>query len=201
MFTGIITDIGRIRDMQDLGGVRRLIIDTVYVVDSIDIGASIACSGACLTVVDKVAKGFMVEVSNETLSKTTIGDWCAGTEINLERAMCLGDEIGGHLVSGHVDGICECVSCIPDGDCVRLLFEVPDSLARFLAPKGSVALDGASLTVNEVEGCRFGVNIIPHTLTCTTLKNAKTNSRHNLEVDQIARYLERLSQPYLSTSD
>src|SRR3712207_4195234 len=176
MFTGIVTDLGRIVAVVPGGG-SRLTVETAYDTGSIDLGASISCSGACLTVVDKGPGWFAVDVSNETLSATTISDWTLGTEINLERALRFGDELGGHLVSGHVDAVAEIVERRDDGESVRLTVEVPEALGRYVAPKGSVALDGVSLTVNEVAGARFGVNIIPHTLSCTTLRNLKPGHR------------------------
>ena len=190
MFTGIVTDVGRLAAIKSGSG-SRLSIETAYDTNSFDLGASIACSGACLTVVDKGAGWFAVDVSNETLSATTIGDWAQGTEINLERALRFGDELGGHLVSGHVDAVAQIVECRPDGDSLRFTVEVPETLSRYVAPKGSVALDGVSLTVNEVAGARFGVNIIPHTLSCTTLKNLKPGHRVNFEADLLARYVVR----------
>ncbi len=191
MFTGIITDIGELVARE--GG--RLTIRCGYAADSIALGASIACDGACLTVteVEAVQGGsrFEVDVSNETLSRTTLGEWLPGRRINLERALRAGDELGGHIVSGHVDGLAVIRALRPDGDSRRITIEVPPGLARFIAPKGSVALDGISLTVNEVEGASFGVNIIPHTLTHTTLGAKKPGDRANLEVDVFARYVVR----------
>lgn len=193
MFTGIITDIGNVRSIERRGDTR-LTIATGFATASIDIGASIACSGACLTVVDKGPDWFAVDVSAETLAHTTLGDWRAGTPVNLERALKVGDELGGHIVSGHVDGIARIVSRTPEGDSLRFLFEAPTALARFVAPKGSVALDGASLTVNEVDGARFGVNIIPHTQQMTTFGAAQTGAAVNLEIDVLARYVARLKE-------
>jgi len=192
MFTGIITDIGTIAalDRNDAGA--RLRIDTAFDMDSVDIGASIACSGVCLTVVEKVTGQFTVEVSNETLDVTTLGDWRKGSRINLERALRLGDELGGHIVSGHVDACAELVDAKPDGDSLRLRIRVPGEFAHYIAPKGSVALDGVSLTVNEVEGDVFGVNIIPHTQEHTTLGALKPGDVLNLEVDMMARYAARI---------
>jgi riboflavin synthase len=190
MFTGIITDLGRVVDVVPGGG-SRLTIETAYDTNSIELGASISCSGACLTVVDRGENWFAVDVSNETLSATTIGDWTLGTEVNLERALRFGDELGGHLVSGHVDAVATIADRRDDGDSVRLTVEVPESLGRYVAPKGSVALDGVSLTVNEVADARFGVNIIPHTLSCTTLRNLKPGHRVNFEADLLARYVVR----------
>ncbi|HZT47160.1 MAG TPA: riboflavin synthase [Hyphomicrobiaceae bacterium] len=191
MFTGIITDIGELIARE--GG--RLTIRCGYAADSIAVGASIACDGACLTVTEvEAAQGrsrFKVDVSNETLARTTLGEWQPGRRINLERALKAGDELGGHIVSGHVDGLAVIRAVRPDGDSRRITIEVPPGLARFIATKGSVALDGISLTVNEVEGASFGVNIIPHTLTHTTLGAKKPGDRVNLEVDVFARYVVR----------
>lgn len=193
MFTGIVTDLGRVRSIADVGDTR-IEIATGYADDSIAIGASIACSGVCLTVIEKAPGWFAVSASAETLACTTIGDWRDGTPVNLERALRVGDELGGHLVSGHVDGVGRVVTITPDGASRRFVFEVPDALARYFAPKGSVALDGISLTVNEVDGSHFGVNIIPHTLTVTTLGEAAVGDRVNLEIDLLARYVARLME-------
>lgn len=191
MFTGIVTDLGALRAIEPLAD-QRFVFDTGYATDEIAIGASIACSGACLTVVDKGEGWFAVDVSGETLSKTTLGDWTVGTPVNFERALRIGDELGGHLVSGHVDGLAEVVSREPEEGSLRFGFEAPAELAKFIAPKGSVALDGVSLTVNEVDGRRFGVNLIPHTAAATTLGAKQPGDRVNLEIDQIARYVHRL---------
>lgn len=192
MFTGIITDIGEVVACD--GG--SFTIRSVYPATSIAIGASIACDGVCLTatVVQADARGsrFSVDASNETRSKSTLGAWAPGRRINLERALKAGDELGGHIVSGHVDGMARIVEVRPDGDSRRFTFEAPEHLAIYIAPKGSVALDGTSLTVNEVSGTRFGVNIIPHTLTATTWSAKKPGDLVNLEVDQFARYMARL---------
>ena len=193
MFTGIITDIGRIRAIEQRGDTR-LTVETAYDTGSIDLGASVSHSGACLTVVDKGPGWFAVEASAETLARTTLGDWQEGTRINLERAMKVGDELGGHIVSGHVDGIGQVVSRTPEGDSVRFVFEVPANLARFIAEKGSVALDGVSLTVNEVDGNRFGVNLIAHTLAHTTFGASDPGTRVNVEIDMLARYVARLTE-------
>jgi len=196
MFTGIVTDIGQIRHVEKRGDTH-VVIATHYDVGMIDIGASIACSGVCLTVVDKGNSNdrwFVVTASGETLSKTTIESWKPGDSINLERPMRLGDELGGHIVAGHVDGVADIVRVVPEGESKRFTFEAPLQLARFIASKGSVALDGVSLTVNEVEGARFGVNIIPHTLAVTTFGRANPGSKVNLEVDLLARYVARLSK-------
>jgi riboflavin synthase len=198
MFTGIITDIGRIR-AREVRGDLRLEIETAYDPDSIAIGASIACSGPCLTVVAKGrthnGKGwFAVDVSAETQKLTTSGGWTVGDVINLERPLRVGDEIGGHIVSGHVDGVAEILSIAPDGDSKRFRFRAPRELAKFIAPKGSVALDGTSLTVNEVDGDVFGVNIIPHTQSVTTWGHMAAGQKVNLEVDTMARYVARLNE-------
>lgn len=196
MFTGIITDVGQVRHVEKRGDTH-IVIATHYDVGAIDIGASIACSGVCLTVVDKGGsqdRWFAVTASGETLSKTTIGGWKTGDAINLERPLRLGDELGGHIVAGHVDGAAELVGMAPEGESRRMAFAVPAEFARFIAPKGSVALDGVSLTVNEADGTRFGVNIIPHTLKVTTLGGLKPGARVNLEVDLMARYVARLAQ-------
>lgn len=195
MFTGIVTDIGRIVAVERRG-------DTVFTVgtrqDLSDVrtGASIACSGICLTVVSTASTEeggrFVVSVSAETLSRSTAGAWVEGTEINLERALRLGDELGGHVVSGHVDGLAELLEIRPEGDSHRALFEVPAGLAPFVAAKGSVTLDGISLTVNEVDGPVFGVNIIPHTWEFTTLRARRPGDRLNFEADMLARYVARL---------
>jgi len=192
MFTGIITDRGKLvaRD----GG--RMVIACGYDPATIEIGASIACDGCCLTVTKIDARGsgcsFHVDVSNETLEHTTLGAWSADKPINLERAMALGDELGGHIVTGHVDAVAEIVGRRSDGDSVRFQMDCPDGLAHLIAPKGSVALDGVSLTVNEVEGARFGVNIIPHTLSQTSWGTKQEGDHVNLEVDLLARYVARM---------
>jgi riboflavin synthase len=191
MFTGIITDVGRVVAVERRGDTL-FTIGTLFDMDTVALGASIACSGCCLTVIDKEPGRFTVSASAETLSKTTLGSWTEGTEVNLERALCLGDELGGHIVSGHVDGVAEVVSAAPEGDSWRYVFQVPDAFAKFMAPKGSVALDGVSLTVNEVEGSRFGVNIIPHTRQCTTFRVLSPGDRMNFEVDMLARYVARI---------
>ncbi|HEX3065601.1 MAG TPA: riboflavin synthase [Candidatus Polarisedimenticolia bacterium] len=191
MFTGIITDLGKLRSMTP-GGSARLVIETRYDTGAIADGASIACSGVCLSVVERGKGWFAVDASAETLSCTTIGNWRAGQGINLERPLKLGDELGGHLVSGHVDGVGELVERRPDGDSLRLSFRAPPALARFIAPKGSVAIDGVSLTVNEVKGAIFGVNIIPVTQRETGLGALTPGQRVNVEIDMLARYLARL---------
>jgi riboflavin synthase len=194
MFTGIVTDVGQITAVQPGGqsGDRRFTIRTRHDLAPVPMGASIACSGCCLTVVEKGADWFAVEASRETLDKTHLGDWEQGRRINLELSLKLGDELGGHLVYGHVDGIGRIVSLTPEGGSVRFVFEAPADLARFIASKGSIAVDGISLTVNEVEGNRFGVNIISHTQAVTTLGTAAPGQRVNLEVDMLARYVQRL---------
>ncbi len=191
MFTGIVTDLGRVRDVRNDGDTR-MEITTRFDDAAIPIGASIACSGVCLTVIDKGPGWFAVQASGETLSCTTLGDWRPGTAVNLERALRVGDELGGHLVSGHVDGVGRALAITPEGASRRFVFEAPAQLARFIASKGSVAIDGISLTVNEVDGARFGVNIIPHTLSVTTLGEAGPGDRVNLEIDLLARYVARL---------
>ncbi|MGB3810021.1 MAG: riboflavin synthase [Parvibaculum sp.] len=206
MFTGIVSDVGRVRSVEHRGDTR-FVIETVYDPQGIALGASIACSGCCLTVVEKgngdSKNWFAVDASAETLGCTTLGRWEEGTPINLERALKAGDELGGHIVSGHVDGVGEIVDMRPDGDSVRFTFEVSDELGRFIAPKGSVTIDGTSLTVNEVEDIRphsnesrtrFGVNIIPHTQTVTTWGQAKVGNSVNIEIDMLARYVARLAR-------
>ena len=194
MFTGIVTDIGEITSVTPGGqsGDRRFAVRTRHDMAPVAMGASIACSGCCLTVVEKGADWFAVEVSGETLDKTHLGDWVQGSRLNLELSLKLGDELGGHLVYGHVDGVGRIVSMTPEGGSVRFVFEAPGDLARFVAAKGSIAVDGISLTVNEVEGNRFGVNIISHTQAMTNLGHAKPGQRVNLEVDMLARYVQRL---------
>lgn len=194
MFTGIITDIGKILELEQRGDLRAR-IGTGYDVGGIDIGASIACNGVCLTV---IALGrdpqnwFDVEISAETVGATNVGGWSAGKRLNLERALKVGDELGGHIVSGHVDGVAEVVALRDEGDSTRVTFRAPDELAKFIAPKGSVALDGTSLTVNEVEGRDFGINFIPHTKTATTWGDVTMGDLINLEIDTMARYVARL---------
>jgi riboflavin synthase len=194
MFTGIVTDIGEITSVTPGGqaGDRRFIVRTRHDMAPIAIGASIACSGCCLTVLEKGGDWFAVEVSGESLAKTHLGDWKLGSRVNLELSLKLGDELGGHLVYGHVDGVGTIASMTPEGGSVRFVFEVPSELARFIAAKGSVAVDGISLTVNEVDAKRFGVNVISHTQAVTTLGQAKVGQRVNLEVDMLARYVQRL---------
>jgi len=193
MFTGIITDIGRIQSVEHRGDLHAR-IQTAYDTDGIDIGASICCDGVCLTVTATGEDWFDVDISAETVSKTNIGanGWAVGHPLNLERALKVGDELGGHIVSGHVDGVAEIISMRDEGESTRYTFRAPDALARFIAPKGSVALNGTSLTVNEVDGAEFGVNIIPHTKEVTTWGASKTGDLVNLEVDTMARYVARL---------
>jgi riboflavin synthase len=198
MFTGIITDIGHVLTVEQQGDLRAR-IGTGYDVGSIDIGASISCDGVCLTVValgSDPQNWFDVQISAETVSKTNIGrnGWPIGKRINLERALKVGDELGGHIVSGHIDGIAEVVGLRAEGDSTRLTFRAPDALARFVASKGSVALNGTSLTVNEVEGRDFGVNIIPHTFQVTTWGDVAMGDAVNLEIDTLARYVARLQE-------
>lgn len=191
MFTGIITDLGSVREVSGQGDLLYR-IGTSYDTKTIEIGASIAHNGVCLTVIELGADWYSVQASAETLNLTTMGDWAPGRRINLERALKVGDELGGHIVSGHVDGIATLVGQRPENESVRLTFEVPPSLAKFVAAKGSVALDGVSLTVNEVLGTRFGVNIIPHTQSVTTFGAYKPGDRVNMEIDMLARYVARL---------
>ncbi len=193
MFTGIITDIGTVRSVAK-NGIARFEITTAYDPAGIDIGASIAHSGACMTVTEKGDDWYAIEVSQESLDKTTMGDWQVGTKVNLERSLCLGDEMGGHVVSGHVDGVGEIIAIKDEGDSKRFSFAVPDDLAKFIAPKGSVTLNGTSLTVNEVDGSTFGVNIIPHTLEVTIWGDARVGDRINVEIDMLARYVARLAE-------
>jgi riboflavin synthase len=197
MFTGIITDVGTV-ELVSQGGDTTFKIRTHYDPAAIAIGASIACSGACLTVIGKGGAAgnawFTVEVSAETKSKTTLGTWHAGHPVNLERSLRVGDEIGGHIVSGHVDGVGEVTSITPEGDSLRFRIRAPGSLARFIAPKGSIAIDGTSLTVNEVDGALFGVNIIPHTAKQTTWGSMQVGQGVNIEIDMLARYLARLKE-------
>lgn len=191
MFTGIITDIGRVRSVRETARDRRYEIETAYATASIDLGASISHAGCCLTVVEKGEGWFAVEVSHETLSKTTLGDWQPGHGVNLERAARLGDELGGHMVSGHVDGVGQVVRVTPDAGSHRVDIRVPRPLHRFIAPKGSITVDGVSLTVNSVDDDLFSVNLIPHTWEVTTLGGLVPGSRVNLEIDMLARYLAR----------
>lgn len=195
MFTGIVTDIGEIRALTQAGDLRAR-IGCHYDMGGVDIGASISCDGVCLTVVAKGADWFDAEISAETVSKTNLGHngWPVGHRINLERALKVGDELGGHIVSGHVDGVAEIIAMRDEGDSTRFTFRAPVALAKYIAPKGSVALNGTSLTVNEVEGDTFGVNIIPHTKTATTWGSARVGDAVNLEIDTLARYVARLQE-------
>ena len=191
MFTGIVTDIGRVRSITETARDRRYEIQTVWDVSGIDLGASISHAGCCLTVVEKGPDWFAVEVSGETLDKTTLGAWRAGGRVNLERAAKLGDEMGGHVVSGHVDGLGRVVSIDPSGGSHHIVIEAPEPLHRYIAAKGSITVDGVSLTVNAVDGRRFDLNIIPHTWEATTLGDLKPGDAVNLEIDMLARYLAR----------
>ena len=192
MFTGIISDLGQLREIIP-GGDTGFRIATALPLDDLAIGASVACSGACLTVVEKGADWFAVQASAETLARTTLGAWRVGTPVNLERALKAGDELGGHLVSGHVDGVAEILDRREEGDSLRFTIAAPAAYAPAIAPKGSVALDGVSLTVNTVDGSRFGVNIIPHTQSETSFGRARAGDRVNFEIDLVARYLARLA--------
>ena len=197
MFTGIVTGLGTIREIAPAGSGRdmRLVIGSPWPeTATIPLGASIACSGCCLTVIAVGADWFAVNASDETLSKTTLGAWRVGSRVNLERPLRVGDELGGHIVSGHVDGVGEVLSADPVNGSVRWTFRVPDQLARFIAPKGSVAIDGVSLTVNEVRGPEFSVNIIPHTAEVTSFGFLRPGDPVNIEIDTVARYVARLSE-------
>ncbi len=193
MFTGIITDLGRVRSLAP-GAMTRLEVATAYDTDGITLGASICCNGVCLSVVDKAPGWFAVEASAETMAVTTLGKWKVGTPVNLERALKAGDELGGHIVSGHVDGIGRVADRRQDGGSIRYVVEAPAALAKFIAPKGSIAVDGVSLTINDVEGARFGVNIIPITQRETNLGGTHIDDAVNLEIDPVARYVARLLQ-------
>jgi riboflavin synthase len=201
MFTGIVTDIGTVDRLEDRGDLR-VRIRSAYAPEGIALGASIACDGICLTVVDRGPQGdgswFDVDLSTETLARTNVRRnrtaWAPGSRVNLERALRLGDELGGHIVSGHVDGLAEIVSLRQEGDSTRFVLRAPDELARYVAPKGSIALNGTSLTVNEVAGAEFGVNVIPHTRAHTTWGTAAAGDLVNLEVDTLARYVARLNE-------
>jgi riboflavin synthase len=194
MFTGIVTDVGRVRSVRETNRDRRFDIETAFDLSTLDIGASVSHAGCCLTVVEKGADWFAVEVSGETLGLTTLDQWAEGRRINLERAARVGDELGGHIVSGHVDGIGEVISVESEGGSHRVRIRVPKPLHRFIAPKGSITVEGVSLTVNEVEDDVFGVNLIPHTWDVTTLGELKPGSRVNLEIDMLARYLARFQE-------
>ena len=191
MFTGIITDVGRVRSVEETNRDRRFEVETKFDLTTVDIGASISHAGCCLTVVEKGDGWFAVEVSGETLSKTTLDAWSEGAPVNLERAAKVGDELGGHIVSGHVDGVGEVISVAEEGGSHRVQIRVPRPLHRYIAPKGSITVEGVSLTVNEVEDDVFGVNLIPHTWEITTLGRLAAGARVNLEIDMLARYLAR----------
>ncbi|MCF6445142.1 riboflavin synthase [Nereida sp. MMG025] len=193
MFTGIITDVGHVSELDQRGDLRAR-ITCGYDMNGVDMGASIACDGVCLTVVGKGDDWFDVDVSAETVSKTNLTAWVQGKRLNLERALKVGDELGGHIVSGHVDGVAQIVAMNDEGDSTRVTLEAPDALAKFIAPKGSVSLNGTSLTVNEVDGNRFGINFIPHTKTVTTWGDAAVGDAVNLEIDTLARYVARLQE-------
>ncbi|MEM9249699.1 MAG: riboflavin synthase [Pseudomonadota bacterium] len=197
MFTGIVTDMGAVRAIEHRGDLRAR-IGTAYPATGIALGASIACDGVCLTVVDRggdeAGSWFDVDVSAETVSKTNLGTWRAGRSVNLERALRVGDELGGHIVSGHVDGLAEVVAMTDEGDSTRVTLRAPHGLARFIAPKGSVALNGTSLTVNDVDGAEFGINFIPHTKAVTTWGAVHVGDAVNLEIDTLARYVARLAE-------
>ena len=204
MFTGIITDVGTVRSAEQRGDLR-LVIACGYDMAGVDLGASIACSGACLTVVDKGEGWFAVDLSAETVSKTAPGLWTKGARLNLERALRLGDELGGHLVTGHIDGLAEVIGLCPEGDSLRVGLAVPAALGPMLAAKGSVTLDGVSLTVNDVrdegESTHFSVNIIPHTAQQTTLADLDVGRQLNVEIDVLARYLQRMVAARTSHSE
>ena len=196
MFTGIVTDVGTVRSAEQRGDLR-LQIETGYDLDTVDLGASIACSGVCLTVVDKGEDWFAVDVSAETVSRTAADQWREGAKLNLERSLRLGDELGGHIVTGHVDAVAQVVGVCPEGDSTRVGISVPSELGPMIAPKGSIALDGVSLTVNEVREAadgttHFAVNIIPHTAHNTTLGDLRAGRQLNVEVDVLARYIDRM---------
>ena len=193
MFTGIITDVGRVRAIEKAGD-SRIEIETVYDLETVDIGASIACSGPCLTIIEKGEGWFAVEASDETLSCTNVGDWIVGTTVNLERALKVGDELGGHMVSGHVDTVVNLLMQEQIGDSTKLVFSLPPKYAPFVAAKGSVALDGVSLTVNEATDDHFTVNIIPHTQDHTTFGGFTIGRRVNMEIDVLARYVARMTE-------
>ena len=202
MFTGIVSDVGAIRSVERRGDTR-VVVETAYDTATVDLGASISCSGVCLTVIDKGPNWFAVDVSGETLSRTAQGQWSEGKRLNLERAMKLGDELGGHIVTGHIDGIAEVVGVCPEGDSKRIGMSVSRELAPFLAPKGSVTIDGVSLTVNDMrdtpDGAHFSINLIPHTQAVTTLGALDAGQAVNIEIDVLARYLKRM-QAYAPTS-
>jgi len=192
MFTGIVTDIGTITSLTQEGDLRAR-INTGYDTGRIDLGASIASDGVCLTVVDLGPDWYEVQVSRETVDMTNLGAWRVGRRVNLERALKVGDELGGHIVSGHVDGVAEVIALRDEGDSTRVTLRAPEVLAKFIAPKGSVALNGTSLTVNEVDRCDFGINFIPHTKVATTWGDVAVGDHVNLEIDTLARYVARLA--------
>ena len=191
MFTGIVTDVGTVRSAEQRGDLR-LVIETGYDMDTVDLGASISCSGVCLTVVDKGDDWFAVDVSGETASKTARDHWREGARLNLERALRLGDELGGHIVTGHVDAVSEVTGLAADGDSTRMELSLAKNLAPMIAPTGSITLDGVSLTINDVTGDHFSVNVIPHTGQNTTLGNLKLGQQLNVEIDVLARYIHRM---------
>jgi len=196
MFTGIVTDVGTVRSAEQRGDLR-LVIGTGYDLDTLDLGASVSCSGVCLTVVDKGDDWFAVDVSGETISKTAGDHWREGARLNLERALRLGDELGGHIVTGHVDAVGQVVGTTPEGDSTRIVISVPKELAAMVAPKGSITLDGVSLTVNDVReaedgSAHFSVNIIPHTAQHTTFGKIASGQQLNVEIDVLARYISRM---------
>jgi riboflavin synthase len=196
MFTGIVTDVGTVRSAEQRGDLK-LVIGTGYDMDTVELGASIACSGVCLTVVDKGEDWFAVDVSAETVSRTAADLWRQGAKLNLERSLRLGDELGGHIVTGHVDAVAEVVGMCPEGDSLRIGVSVPRALGPMIAPKGSIALDGVSLTVNDVRdpedgSTHFSVNIIPHTAHHTTFGGLAAGRQLNVEVDVLARYIDRM---------
>ena len=194
MFTGIISDVGTIEQVEQMPEGRRFHVASIYDLDGIDIGASIAHDGVCLTVVEKTDKVFVVEAWEEALRLTSADQWTIGTKINLERALKVGDELGGHIVSGHVDGQAEIISVKEEGEATRFTLRAPQEFARFIAPKGSIALNGTSLTVNQVNGCDFDVLLIKHSQEVTTWGQAKQGDKVNLEIDTMARYAARLAE-------
>ncbi|MEM7295913.1 MAG: riboflavin synthase [Pseudomonadota bacterium] len=193
MFTGIITDVGEVLSLQDAGDTR-IRVKTAYDTAGIDLGASIACDGCCLTAVALGPDWFEVQASAETLAKTNLGGWVEGKRVNLERALKVGDELGGHIVTGHVDGVAQIVEMQDVGESTRVVLRAPETLSRFIAQKGSVALNGTSLTVNEVDGAQFSINFIPHTKAVTTWADAALKDSVNLEIDTLARYVARLAE-------
>ena len=195
MFTGIITDIGTIRTVEARGDTR-VVVETAFDMATVDLGASISCSGACMTVVEKGPGWFAVDVSGESIARTAADRWARGRRLNLERAMKLGDELGGHIVTGHVDGVAQVLGVCPEGDSRRIGFRLPADLAALVAPKGSITIDGVSLTINEVrdadDGTHISINVIPHTQAMTTLGNLQQGDQVNVEIDVLARYLNRM---------